>query len=81
VSAGCQHGWDYDRTWYTRTVVTQENWVCDKELYVTNTFVLSRAGDVIGTFMFGQMGDACVITIIFIIILLSPSNAGHVSVR
>ncbi|KDR09584.1 hypothetical protein L798_00320, partial [Zootermopsis nevadensis] len=55
---GCQNGWVYDHTWYTRTVVTQENWVCDKELYVTNTFVFSRAGDVIGTFVFGQLGDA-----------------------
>ncbi|GFG29642.1 hypothetical protein Cfor_10087 [Coptotermes formosanus] len=54
---GCQHGWDYDRTWYTRTVVTQEDWVCEKEMHVTNTFVFSRAGDVLGTFVFGQLGD------------------------
>lgn len=54
---GCQYGWDYDHTWYTRTVVTQEDWVCEKELQVTNTFVFSRAGDVIGTFVFGQLGD------------------------
>ncbi|XP_069687232.1 carcinine transporter-like isoform X2 [Periplaneta americana] len=53
----CQYGWEYDRTWYTRTVVTQEDWVCEKELQVTNTFVFSRAGDVIGTFIFGQLGD------------------------
>lgn len=54
---GCRYGWEYDHTWYTRTVVTQEDWVCEKELYVTNTFVVSRAGDVIGTFIFGQLGD------------------------
>ena len=54
---GCQHGWDYDHTWYTRTVVTQEDWVCEKELHVTNTFVFSRVGDVLGTFVFGQLGD------------------------
>jgi len=54
---GCQYGWDYDHTWYTRTVVTQEDWVCEKELHVTNTFVFSRAGDVLGTFVFGQLGD------------------------
>jgi hypothetical protein len=63
-------------------VVTQENWVCDKELYVTNTFVLSRAGDVIGTFVFGQLGDACVIIIIFTIIILFPPHiTGHLSMR
>ncbi|KAJ9573945.1 hypothetical protein L9F63_008687, partial [Diploptera punctata] len=56
-TVGCKYGWEYDHTWYTRTVVTQENWVCEKELYVTNTFVANRAGDVIGTFVFGQLGD------------------------
>lgn len=54
---GCQYGWNYDHTWYTRTVVTQEDWVCEKELHVTNTFVFSRVGDVLGTFVFGQLGD------------------------
>jgi len=62
VLSGCLHGWDYDRTWYTRTVVTEQDWVCDKELYVTNTFVFSRAGDVIGNLIFGQLSDTYVTT-------------------
>jgi hypothetical protein len=43
-------------------VVTEQDWVCDKELYVTNTFVFSRAGDVIGNLIFGQLSDTYVTT-------------------
>ncbi|KAG8230554.1 hypothetical protein J437_LFUL010155 [Ladona fulva] len=53
----CQHGWDYDKTWYTRTAPSDNDWVCDKGLYVTNTFMYARIGDVIGAFVFGQLGD------------------------
>ncbi|XP_067015468.2 organic cation/carnitine transporter 2 [Anabrus simplex] len=54
---GCQYGWEYDRTWYTLTAPSQEDWVCDKSIYVSNTFALNRAGDVVGSFIFGQLGD------------------------
>lgn len=53
----CPYGYSYDKTWYERTIPTQENWVCDKDLYVTNTFVVSRVAEVIGSFVLGQMGD------------------------
>lgn len=53
----CVHGYEYDKTWYDRTVVSQENWVCEKDLYQTNTYVFIRIGEVIGTFFFGQLGD------------------------
>ena len=53
----CVDGYDYDKTWYTRTVVSDENWVCDQNLYQTNTFVFHRIGEIIGTFVFGQLGD------------------------
>ncbi|XP_067015458.2 organic cation/carnitine transporter 2 isoform X2 [Anabrus simplex] len=55
---GCQYGWEYDHTWYTLTAPSQEDWVCDKSLYVSNTFAVSRAGDVIGNLIFGQLGDS-----------------------
>nr|CAD7424296.1 unnamed protein product [Timema monikensis] len=54
---GCQYGWEYDHTWYSETAPSRSNWVCDKELYVTNTFVASQAGDLVGSFVFGQLGD------------------------
>lgn len=53
----CVHGYDYDKTWYARTAVSDEDWVCDRALYQTNTFVFHRLGEVIGTFVFGQLGD------------------------
>lgn len=53
----CVHGYEYDKTWYESTVVSQENWVCEKVLHQTNTYVFIRIGEVIGTFFFGQLGD------------------------
>lgn len=51
------YGMEYDKTYYDVTVVSEQDWVCDNELYATNTFVLNRFGEVIGTFIFGQLGD------------------------
>lgn len=56
-STACSHGYEYDHTYYQQTAVTQQDWVCDKDLYVTNTFVFNRLGEVVGTFIIGQMGD------------------------
>ncbi|XP_026477381.1 carcinine transporter-like [Ctenocephalides felis] len=55
---GCQHGYEYDKTWFVQTAPSQQDWVCDRELYVTNAFASSKIGEVLGTFMFGQLGDA-----------------------
>lgn len=53
----CDHGYEYDKTWYERTAVSDEDWVCDRALFQTNTFVFHRIGEVVGTFVFGQLGD------------------------
>lgn len=53
----CAHGYDYDKTWYDRTAVSDENWICERTLFQTNTFVFHRIGEVVGTFVFGQLGD------------------------
>lgn len=53
----CVHGYDYDKTWYERTAVSDEDWICDNTLYQTNTFVFHRIGEIVGTFVFGQLGD------------------------
>ncbi|KAJ4432373.1 hypothetical protein ANN_20992 [Periplaneta americana] len=53
----CQHGWEYDTTWYKMTVPTQEDWVCDKELYVANSLFAARAGEALGSLVFGHLGD------------------------
>lgn len=56
-SISCVYGYEYDKTWYERTAVSDEDWVCEKVFYQTNAFVFHRIGNVIGTFFVGQLGD------------------------
>ncbi|KFB35671.1 AGAP004104-PA-like protein [Anopheles sinensis] len=56
-TTSCIYGYEYDRTYYDRTPVTEENWVCEKELYGTNVFAIVRVSEVCGTFILGQLGD------------------------
>uniref|UniRef100_A0A2M4BIK2 Putative synaptic vesicle transporter svop n=1 Tax=Anopheles marajoara TaxID=58244 RepID=A0A2M4BIK2_9DIPT len=53
----CIYGYEYDRSYYDRTPVTEQNWVCEKELYGTNVFAFVRVSEVCGTFILGQLGD------------------------
>lgn len=56
--SACQNGWSYDKTWYDSTIPTDYNWVCAKDLFVTNVFVVGRVTEVAGSFILGQMGDS-----------------------
>lgn len=38
--------------------MSDQDWICDKALYQTNVFLWHRVGEVVGTFFFGQLGDA-----------------------
>jgi len=58
VLTACQNGWSYDKTWYESTIPTDHNWVCAKDLFVTNVFVVGRVTEVAGSFILGQMGDS-----------------------
>ncbi|XP_037811799.1 beta-alanine transporter-like isoform X2 [Lucilia sericata] len=53
----CKYGWSYDQTWFKSTIPTRENWICSKDMYVTNVFVVGRVTEVAGSFLLGQMGD------------------------
>uniref|UniRef100_A0A182W0H0 Major facilitator superfamily (MFS) profile domain-containing protein n=1 Tax=Anopheles minimus TaxID=112268 RepID=A0A182W0H0_9DIPT len=53
----CQYGYEYDRTYYDRTPITEQDWVCERELYGTNVFAIVRVSEVCGTFILGQLGD------------------------
>nr|CAD7265567.1 unnamed protein product [Timema shepardi] len=55
--SGCQFGWEYDKTWYTETAPSRGDWVCDKEIYITNLYSFNRVGDIVGTLVMGQLGD------------------------
>lgn len=54
---GCIYGYEYNRTWFRSTIITDNDWVCDKELYKYNSFVFDRIGEIFGSFVFGQLGD------------------------
>ncbi|XP_065721258.2 carcinine transporter [Drosophila suzukii] len=58
TTEACQNGWTYDTTWYDSTIPTDHNWVCAKDLFVTNVFVVGRVTEVAGSFILGQMGDS-----------------------
>lgn len=53
----CIYGYEYDRQYFDLIPITEQNWVCDKELYATNTFAFIRFAEVSGTFILGQLGD------------------------
>ncbi|XP_049779727.1 solute carrier family 22 member 7-like [Schistocerca cancellata] len=53
----CQHGWEYDDTWYTQTVPSEMNWVCDDMHIVSDVmFYPQNIGAVLGLLL-GYMGD------------------------
>ncbi|KAJ2952672.1 hypothetical protein O0L34_g7011 [Tuta absoluta] len=49
--------YEYDKTWYETTVPSENNWVCDKELYVANIFTYSAISELIGNIVAGWFGD------------------------
>ncbi|XP_049807992.1 organic cation transporter 1-like isoform X3 [Schistocerca nitens] len=53
----CLHGWDYDDTWFSLTLPSQMNWVCD-EAYVVNDamFYIENIGVLLLLFN-GYVGD------------------------
>uniref|UniRef100_A0A182PNN8 Major facilitator superfamily (MFS) profile domain-containing protein n=1 Tax=Anopheles epiroticus TaxID=199890 RepID=A0A182PNN8_9DIPT len=53
----CAYGYDYDRTYYDRTPITEYDWVCDKGFRETNIFIYNRLGELVGTVIFGHLGD------------------------
>lgn len=58
LCAECKYGYEYDQTWFESTIITEYDWVCEaRGLQKTNAFVYDRIGEVVGTFVFGQMGD------------------------
>ncbi|KAH8330354.1 hypothetical protein KR067_001600 [Drosophila pandora] len=58
ITESCPNGWSFDKTWYESTIPTDHNWVCAKDLFVTNVFVVGRVTEVAGSFILGQMGDS-----------------------
>jgi len=49
--------WDYDQSEFYDTVVTEENWVCDKAMYTADLYTLTTVGLLLGTFIFSAIAD------------------------
>ncbi|XP_049861668.1 solute carrier family 22 member 13-like [Schistocerca gregaria] len=53
----CLYGWEYDTTWLSLTAASQEDWVCDKELYPNTVYSVSLfVSTTIGVILF-YIGD------------------------
>ncbi|XP_049809301.1 solute carrier family 22 member 7-like [Schistocerca nitens] len=53
----CQHGWEYDDTWYSLTVPSQMNWVCDDKHIVSDVMFYAQNIGVLLGLLFGYLGD------------------------
>ncbi|XP_047113327.1 carcinine transporter-like [Schistocerca piceifrons] len=53
----CQDGWEYDDTWFSLTVTSQMNWVCDNQQAVNDVLFYSQIIGVALGLLFGYIGD------------------------
>ncbi|XP_049862038.1 solute carrier family 22 member 7-like [Schistocerca gregaria] len=53
----CQHSWEYDKTWFSLTVASQMNWVCDNQQTVNIVLFYSQTIGVALGLLFGYVGD------------------------
>lgn len=53
----CDHGWEFDTTYYDDTLVTQMNVVCDDAWKVSMAQCSFYIGSVVGNLVFGFIGD------------------------
>ncbi|KAJ0180604.1 hypothetical protein K1T71_004008 [Dendrolimus kikuchii] len=56
ITKAC-NSYEYDTTWYSSTIPADNDWVCDKEIYVANVIAYSRMGEIAGSLFFGWFGD------------------------
>ncbi|CRL00143.1 CLUMA_CG013420, isoform A [Clunio marinus] len=53
----CQHGWNYDKTIFPATVISEWNLVCEKDYYATMALVIFGISGLIGNYIFGYLQD------------------------
>ncbi|ODN00042.1 Solute carrier family 22 member 4, partial [Orchesella cincta] len=53
----CVNGWEYDQSTYIRSLVTENNLVCGKELVIEHASVVLAVGSFSGPFFYGGVAD------------------------
>lgn len=53
----CQYGWEYDKTYYDRTLVTDLNLVCDNMWWPSAATTAFYVGSLFGNVLFGWIAD------------------------
>ena len=58
INATCEKGWSFDQSEFTRTIPTDQKWVCnDKHDYVADLYTYGQAGGIIGGVLFSYIAD------------------------
>jgi len=53
----CSHGWEYDRSEYQSTLVTELDLVCEQQWWPSTSTALFYVGSLVGNIMFGHVAD------------------------
>lgn len=57
IETTCQWGWNFDDSEFTRTIVTDLEWFCDKAYIIPAMYTCSKIGSMIGGVGFNYLGD------------------------
>ena len=57
VTESCKYSWSYDQTEFTRTIVTDLDWVCNDASYVPNLHSIATGGGLVGGLIYCYLGD------------------------
>ena len=58
INSTCSKGWTFDKSEFTRTIPTDQKWVCDDSHdYVADLYTYGQAGGIIGGVVFSYIAD------------------------
>ena len=57
IEKSCEWGWGYDKTEFSRTLVTDLEWFCDDAYNIPTMYTYSKIGSMVGGVGFNYLGD------------------------
>ena len=57
ITESCMNSWKYNQNDFTRTIVTDLDWVCDDAQIVPNLHSIATGGGLVGGLVFSYLGD------------------------